>query len=188
MKIVPDLQLAFDHHAINHATVAIREAMSPACPTSRADTDTLFMGGPALTDAERQRLARFALDKNYKIVFAVFGDDVGAGPTDIHAVVTDGTEQAIGIPGGRLWMQDQRSPVVLVLADVGALVGFDAAGRMQIREMCGSYHEDGYELARSAVIRRAASKPGRAPVIGPVGSLITVMDMLAFSDTFAAAA
>lgn len=177
----------FDTHAINHATVALAREMTPRGGSRHPETDTLFMGGPAPTDADQDALARFGMSKNYKVVFASFDPaDPTGGPLNFHAIVTDGLTQSIALAGGRLWKRDRASPAVLLFPGVNGLLRINSKGRLVVREMKGPYFDHGYELARKALAARTARRPGHAPVVAPIGALTTVLDMKAFNATFAA--
>lgn len=174
-----------DHHATNHMTAAIDREMSPA-GRRRPDADTIFMGITPPSDADQNALARFGLDKNYKMILPSFdAADPARGPVDFHAVVTDGLTESIILAGGRLWKRDRRSPSVLLFPDAGIVVRVNSKGRLVVRGMTGRFHDHGYELAREAVLARAARKPGRAPVVSWIGTQVAVLDIVALRDTFA---
>lgn len=178
----------FDFKTINDVTVAINCEMSPS-RRPHPNSDTLFMGGTSPTIADEDALGRFACSKNYKIVYPAF--DPGHGttlPTTFHVAVTDGLAQTIVLRGGRLWKRNDRSAAVLMFADTRLMVSLDARGLLKVARMPGNVGERGYDTALTAVTARAATKPGGAPVISPVGGLITVLDMKALSETFAKAA
>jgi hypothetical protein len=159
--------------------------MTPGAREIR-DSDTLFIGGPQPTDRDREALAHFGLNKNYRIIFPEFDPaDAEAGPIGFHAVVTDGLTQSIVVANGRLWKRDRTSPAVLLFAEQGVLIRMSGKGRLMIKAMRGQYHDHGFELAREAVSGRASRKPGRIPVIAPIGGMIMVLDIRAVRDSFA---
>lgn len=181
------MTIAFDQHGINDMTVAISREMSPQGSQRARETDTLFMGGPLPTDEQRNDLAGFGLRKNYNVVFPTFDvADSRSGPTGFHAVVTDGIAESFILSGGRLWKRDRRSPAVLLFPGANALIRMSGKGRLVVRDMKGRYHDHGHELAREAVLARAAARPGHIPVVTTIGaaSLPTVLDMKAFAATF----
>lgn len=101
------MAFSFDQHGINHATVAIWREMTPPGCIRLSETDTLFFGGPRPSDADREALATFGLNKNYKLVFAsVDPADPQAGPVAFHAVVTDGLTHIVALCDGRLRKKD----------------------------------------------------------------------------------
>ena len=178
----------FDQHGINHATVAISREMTPQGGKRHADADTLFFGGSRPTPAEQTELVNFGLRKNYKLVFASFDPaNPQAGPLAFDVVVTDGLDQSIGLTGGRLWKRDRRSPAILVFGELNAIIKMSAKGRLIVREMTGRYHDQGYDYALEAVLARAARKPGHVPVVAPIGTLVTVLDVKTMAATFEAA-
>lgn len=178
----------FDQHAINHMTVAIRQEMSPG-GRPHPEGDTLFMGGARPSNGDAGALARFGLNKNWKIVFPSFDTaDPAAGPIGFHVVVTDGETQSIVLSGGRLWKRNHDSAAVLLFRKKKVLVSLDAGGRLNVGAMRGRFDDRGYALALEAVKARAMGEPGRGAVVAPIGALITVMDMVACSEMFAMAA
>lgn len=178
----------FDHVSINHATVALCREMTPDGRARHPDADTVFFGGPNLSDAERSELADFGMKKNYQMIFASFDpSNPDAGPVAFHAVVTDGVRQSYALANGRLWKRERRSSAELIFAEIDAIVKLSAKGRLVVREMKGPYHDHGYDLARDAVLARAARKPGRVPVVAPIGSIITVTDITTVQGMLAAA-
>lgn len=180
---------AFDQFAINHMTTAIGIEMSTSGRGPHPESDTLFIGGTPPSDADEIALGRFGHSKNYKIVYPSFAmDDIASGPVAFHVVVTDGVTECFVLQNGRLWKRDRRSPAVLIFAAIGATISLSAKGQLAVRQTRGITHEHGFEFAREAVAARAASKPGRVPVISPIGGLITVLDMQAFAETFDKAA
>lgn len=177
-----------DFNVINDVTVAINCEMSPS-RHPHPNSDTLFIGGTSPTIADEDALGRFACGKNYKIVYPSFDAADGATlPTTFHVAVTDGIAQTIVLRGGRLWKRTDRSAAVLMFADTCLMVSLNAKGRLKVARMPGNVGERGYETALTAIATRAATKPGDAPIVAPVGSLITVLDMKAWSGTFAKAA
>ena len=182
------MTITFDQHAINDMTVAVALEMTPQCAKRHQNSDTLFMGGAKPTEADQRELASFGLSKNYRIVFPSFDPlNVEAGPTAFHVVVTDGLEEAFTLSEGRLWKRDRRSAAILLFPKLGILVKLSSKRSLVARVMDGRYHDHGYDLAQEAVTARAARKPGHVPVVAPVGGLMTVLDVKAFADTFAAA-
>lgn len=178
----------FDQNGINHMTTAISREMTPQRRARHADADTIFMGGPPPSDADQTELAMFGLRKNYKIIFPSFDPaDVARGPVGYHAVVTDGLAETVILSGGRLWKRDRRSEAVLLFPDLKAVVKLSAKGRLVVRAMAGQYHDHGYDLARESITPGAARKPGNAPVVSAIGSLVTVLDLKTLGGMFAAA-
>ena len=178
----------FDQHAINDMTVAIHREMTPQGRDQHADRDVLFMGGQRPSNTDQDALARFGLNKNYNMIFPSFDPgDPAAGPVAFHAVITDGLEQSFVLSGGRLWKRDRRSPAVLLFPGIQAVVKLSSKSRLTVLEMKGQLHDHGYELALEAVRARASRKPGRAPVVSPIGGMLTVLDITRLSATFAAA-
>lgn len=174
----------FDQHAINHMVAAIQREMTPQGGRD-TEMDTLFFGGAQPTEAEQDELGKFGFRKNYKIVHASFDlADVERGPLGFHVVVTDGLTQSIVLQDGRLWKRDRRSQAVLLFAGTHAFIRLSSKGRLVVREMHGRHHDHGYDLARDAVLARAGRKPGRVPVVSPIGSLVTVLDIRSLSKTF----
>ncbi|TCP96770.1 hypothetical protein C8J46_108148 [Sphingomonas sp. PP-F2F-A104-K0414] len=175
----------FDPHGINDVTVAVCHEMTPRRGRRHADVDTIFLGGPPPSHADETELARFGLRKNYQMIFASFDpSNPHDGPCGFHAVMTDGLKQALAIPDGRLWKRDRQSPAVLLFPALHTVVKINCKGRVIFKDMVGDYHESGYELARKAVLARAARKPGKAPVVAPIGALMTVLDIDALATTF----
>jgi len=175
----------FDQHAINHMVSAITREMTPQGSARKTETDTLFFGGALPTEAEQHELGMFGLRKNYKIIHASFDlADVQRGPIAFHVVATDGLTQSVVLQNGRIWKRDRRSQAVLVFPDTRAVVKLSSKGRLGVREMSGQHHDHGYELARDAVLVRAGRKPGHIPVVSPIGSLLTVLDMRSMIATF----
>jgi len=114
---------AFDHYVMNHMIVTLSREMTPcgARPNATAEADTVFIDGAEPTEADRASLARFGLDKNYKVVFSSFDlDDPYAGPIGFHVVVTDGLTQVTTLRDGRLWKRGHRSPTFLVFSEIRA--------------------------------------------------------------------
>lgn len=173
-----------DQHAVNHATVALRQEMTPSNGMRHRDLDTLFLGGPRTTEMDRTALAKFGLDKNYKLIVASFdAADAERGPTGYDVVVTDGQTQSTALTGGRLWKRDRRTPAVLIFPSGGGIaVKMSAKGRILIRKARGRLEDRGFELAREAVTARTAARPGKAPVVSPIGTYTAVLDCEAFLD------
>lgn len=189
MRIMQDARFGLDQHAINHMTVAVACEMTPGNPNAHALGNTLFMGGPRPSESDARAIGAFGERKNYNIVFPSFqGPDVEAGPDGYHAVVTDGVAETFVLSDGRLWRRDRRSPAVLVFAGIQAVVKLSLKGRMIVRGMTGGYAEEGFELARRTVVARAAQKPGKVPVVSPIGGMAFVLDMGTLAETFALAA
>lgn len=180
---------SFDQHEMNHMIVAISREMTPVAGKRHSDADTLFIGGAQPSEAQEHQLAMFGQNKNYKIIFPSF--DLGNltdGPIGIHAVVTDGLADTVVLRNGRLWKRDRRSTAILLFPDLGIALKLSSKGRLIVRGMAGQYHDQGYDLAREAVLARAGGKPGHAPVVSAIGSMVTVFDIRTMADTFAAAA
>jgi hypothetical protein len=174
----------FDQHAINHMVAAIKREMTPR-GGRETEMDTLFFGGAMPTEAEQDELGKFGFRKNYKVLYASFDlADVARGPIAFHVVVTDGLTQSIVLQDGRYWKRDRRSQAVLLFPGTRALIRLSSKGRLVLREMSGRYHDHGYDLARDAVLAQAGRKPGHVPVVSPIGSLVTVLDIRSLSKTF----
>lgn len=101
-------------------------------------------------------------------------------------MITDGIAETIILFDGRLWKRDRSCPAILLFPGTRVVVRLSAKGRMTVREMRGQYSDHGYELALEAVLARAARQPGTAPVVSPIGGLLTVLDMKTMSAMFAA--
>lgn len=171
----------FDQHAINHMVAAIQREMTPKGGRD-TERDTLFFGGGRPSEAEQDELGMFGLRKNCNIVHASFNlTGVARGPAAFHVVVTDGLTQSVVLRNGRLWKRDRRSQAVLVFPDTRAVVKLSSKGRMVVREMTGRHHDHGYDLAGDAVLVRSGRKPGHVPVVSPIGSLMTVLDIRALN-------
>lgn len=174
----------FDSHGINDMTVAVCLEMTPRSRRRDCDIDTIFLGGPPPSHADEAELARFGMDKNYRMIFASFDPSKPQdGPCGFHAILTDGRTQALAIPDGRLWKRDCQSPAVLLFPALRAVLRINSRGQVVFGDMAGDYPESGYELARTAVLARAVGNPGNAPVVSPIGALMTVLDV----DTLTAA-
>ena len=166
----------FDSDGINHVVCAMQLEMGTTPGHAGRNPNVLFLGGPQVTDVDA--LCEFSLSKNWSLFFAsVDVADPAAGLMDVRAVVTDGVTQAATIAGGRLWKRDKNSPSVLLFPNVGALAKVTSKGRILIREMTGTYGDEGYELARAALAARCATRPGQMPVVGPVGVMPSVLDV-----------
>lgn len=175
----------FDQHAMNHMIVAINREMTPLGKKRHADANTLFMGGGYPTEGEQNALARFGLSKNWNVVFVSFDPaDPGAGPIGIHTVVTDGLTQSIVLQRGRLWKKDRRSAAILLFPESQIAVRLDSKGRLVVGAMASQHHDHGYDLALESIVAVAGRKPGRVPVVGPVGSLVTVQDITTMQHAF----
>ncbi|VVS97924.1 hypothetical protein SPHINGO391_210015 [Sphingomonas aurantiaca] len=175
----------FDSNGINDVTVAIRHEMTPRSLGGRSDVDTIFLGGPPPSEADEKELAKFGLNKNYQMVFASFDPSKPHdGPCGFHAVLTDGLKQALAIPNGRLWKRDRQSAAVLLFPALNAMLKINSKGRAIFKDMVGDFPESGDELARTAVLARAARNPGKAPVVSPIGALVTVLDFDTLATTF----
>lgn len=175
---------AIDQYTMNHMIVALGGEMTPlgAKPDTNVDADTLFIGGARLTDADQASLARFGLDKNYKVIFPTFElDDPHAGPVGFHVVVTDGLTRVTTLRDGRLWKRDRRTPAVLVFPEIGAVVKLNVKGQMVVHDMQGQFHDHGYDLALSAVRARASKRPGTLPIVSTIGSMLAVLDAATMS-------
>lgn len=182
------MNTTFDQHGINHMTVAISREMTPRGRARHADSDTLFFGGPQPSEADTREMCGFALRKNWQVIRAAFDPaDPHAGPIGFDAAITDGVAETFGLMRGRLWKRDRDSAAVLVFPETAAKVRLNAKGKLVVGEMKGNFDERGYDLARQAVVARAARKPGGVPVISPMGRTTVVFDMAALADTFAAA-
>lgn len=178
----------FDFDAVNDLTVAVNCEMSPS-GRPHPQSDTLFMGGTPPGIADEDVLGRFACSKNYKIVYMAFGTaTVPTPPATFHVAVTDGVAETIVLRGGRLWKRNSSSAAVLMFADTRLMVSLNAKGRLKVARMPADVDRRGYGIALTAIGERAATKPGRAPVVSPIGGLITVLDVQALSETFAKAA
>ncbi|WP_028967905.1 hypothetical protein [Sphingomonas phyllosphaerae] len=167
-----------DHHGVNHMLVSIAREMAKDTGKKPADADTIFMGGTTPTEADQKSLADFALAKNYNMLFSAFDPEViGDGPVTMLAVITDGEAKAAVLPDGRLWKKDRRSPAIIVFAELNAVVRMSTKGRLIVREMTGSYHEEGFAIAMDAVRAAAERKPAHAPIISTIGNLMIIMDV-----------
>ena len=176
---------AFDQHGINHMTVALSREMAFNGGKRHADADTLFIGGSRPSGADENALARFGLNKNYKIIYPYFDTaDVSAGPIGFHAVVTDGLTESIILTSGRLWKRDRRSQAILLFPDAKIVVKMSSKGRLLVRGMAGQFHDHGYDLALESLIGRASSKPGHIPIVSSIGCLPTVLDVRTMAATF----
>lgn len=176
---------AFDQHAINHMIVAINREMTPLGNKRHADADTMFVGGGYPSEAEQMALGRFGLNTNWNIVFLSFDlANPGTGPIGIHTVVTDGLTQSFVLQRGRLWKKDHRTAAILLFPESQTAVRLNSKGRLVIGAMAGQYHDHGYDLALDSVIARAERKPGRVPVVSPIGSMVTVQDITTMQHAF----
>ncbi|MEG3171164.1 hypothetical protein U1708_02950 [Sphingomonas sp. ZB1N12] len=170
--------------------VAISREMTPRSAKSNAETDgdTVFIGGARPTESDQAALARFGLDKNYRVVFPSFDlNDPSTGPIGFHVVVTDGRTVATTLRDGRLWKRDRRSAAVLVFPDIGAVVKLTSKRQMAVHETRRQFHDHGYDLAREAVRTHAAKEPGTVPVVSTIGNMLAVLDIKTMSNAFAAA-
>lgn len=189
MLIAHNAVPGFDQHAINHLTVAVGIEMTPGGRGRHALGDTLFMGGLTPSEDDARALGTFGERKNWKVIFPSFDpSEVATGPIGYHAVVTDGVADTVVLTDGRLWKRDRRSAAVLHFPGIQAVVKLSSKGRLIVRGTDGAYAEEGYELARQAVRARAATRPGKVPVVSPIGGMLTVLDMDALADSFALAA
>lgn len=181
---------AFDQYTMNHMIVALSREMTPrgTKPNPKVDADTVFIGGARPTEADQASLARFGLDKNYKVIFPSFDLDAPhAGPVGFHVVVTDGLTRVTTLQDGRLWKRDRRNPAVLVFAEIGAVVKLNANGQMVVRDMRGQFHDHGYELALEAVRAGAGKQPGTMPIVSTIGSMLAILDAKTMSYAHAVA-
>jgi len=177
-----------DPQAVNHSTVALSREMTPQGRRRPAESDTLFIGTPPASETDHDELRKFGLSKNYQLVVATFDPaDPDVAPASFLAVLTDGLTITCGLAGGRLWKKDRQSASILLFPDARVLLKMSSKGRLIIREMKGPYGDHGYELARASLLSRANRKPGRAPVVAPVGTLVTVLDITTLQATFQAA-
>lgn len=175
----------FDHFGINHAVVALSREMAPKARINREVGDILFFGAPSLSDTDRAGLADFACRKNWKLIVASFDPaNPHAGPTGFDVVITDGLTQSTGLRGGRLWKKDRKSAAILIFEEISAVIKMDAKGQLLVNEMRGPFHDQGFDIARDALLDQAARKPGRAPIIAWIGTLMAVHDTKAFARTF----
>ena len=176
---------AFDQHAMNHMIVAINREMTPLGNKRHADADTMFVGGGYPTEGEQMALGRFGLSKNWNIVFLSFDPaNPVAGPIGIHTVVTDGLTQSFVLQRGRLWKKDHRSAAILLFSESQIAVRLNSKGCLVVGAMASRYHDHGYDLALESVVARADRKPGRVPVVGPIGSMVTVQDITTMQHAF----
>ncbi len=176
----------FDSHGINDMTVAVCQEMTSRSRCRNSNVDTVFLGGPAPSNADEVELAKFGRSKNYRMIFVSFDPSKPHdGPCGFHAVLTDGLTQALAIPDGRLWKRDSRSPAVLLFPALGAMLKVDSEDCLIFHDMAGDYPESGFDLARTAVLARAARNPGKAPVVPQIGALMTVFDVDTVSAVFA---
>lgn len=181
---------AIDQYTMNHMIVALSGEMTPrgAKPNAKVDADTVFIGGARPTEADRASLARFCLDKNYKVIFPSFDlDNPRAGPVGFHVVVTDGLTRVTTLQDGRLWKRDRRSRAILIFAEIGAVVKLNSNGQMVVREMHGQFHDHGYELALDAVRVRASKQPGTMPIVSMIGNMLAILDIKTMSYAHAVA-
>lgn len=168
---------SLDCESINHATVAVENAMSPQLRRRKVNPNTLLFGGPSPTSDDLAELADFATRKNYHLIFVSFdADRPSAGPVGFSAVITDGEAETFVVENGRLWQQDRRSRAILLFSDGNALLKLSSKGKLVVREFRGPYHDQGFDYAREAVAARAARKPGMGCVISQVGDCVTVLD------------
>lgn len=180
------MSITFDSHGINDMTVAVCREMTSHSRRQTSDVDTVFLGGPPPSNADEVELAKFGRSKNYRMIFVSFDPSKPHnGPCGFHAVLTDGLTQALAIPEGRLWKRDSRSPAVLLFPALRAMLKLDSEGRLIFHDMAGDYSKSGFELARMAVLSRAARNPGKAPVVSQIGMLMAVLDVDTISAVFA---
>lgn len=180
---------AFDQFAMNHMIVAINREMTPLGNKRHADADTMFMAGGYPTESEQNALARFGFDKNWNIVFVSFDPaKPAAGPIGIHTVVTDGETQALVLQRGRLWKKDRRSAAILLFPEDQITARLNSKGCLVVGVMASKYHDHGYDLALESIVGAADRKPGRIPVMAPIGSMMTVQDITTMQHAFENAA
>ncbi|TCQ06308.1 hypothetical protein C8J40_10596 [Sphingomonas sp. PP-CC-3A-396] len=178
----------FDSQGINDVTVAVCQEMTSRSRRRNCDVDTVFLGGPPPSHADEVELAKFGRSKNYRMIFVSFDPSKPHdGPCGFHAVLTDGLTQALAIGDGRLWKRDSRSPAVLLFPALRAMLKLDSEGCLIFHDMAGDYPESGFDLARTAVLARAARNPGTAPLVSPIGALMTVLDVDTMSAVLAQA-
>ena len=180
---------AFDQFAMNHMIVAINREMTPLSNKRHADANTMFMGGGYPTESEQDALGRFGFDKNWNVVFVSFDPaNPAGGPTGIHTVVTDGQTQSIVLQRGRLWKKDRRSAAILLFPETQIAVRLNSKGQLVLGAMASQYHDHGFDLALESIVAVADRKPGRLPVIAPIGSMMTVQDITTMQHAFENAA
>ena len=180
------MNIKFDHQMINQLTVAISREMTPQAHAR--DSDTVFLGGPAPTEADELALANFAAAKDYQVIFASFDPaDPEAGSVGFHAFVTDGVTKTAILDGGRLWKRSRSSASILLFSSADMVVDIDKRGKLRVRRMRDRYHDFGFDLARRAVAARGKTATGRVPIVSTIGNLITVLDTERLADTFDAA-
>lgn len=174
-----------NQQAMNHMIVAINREMTPLSNKRHADANTMFMGGGYPTDYDQIALGRMGFDKNWNIVFISFDlTDPEAGPIGIHTVVTDGQTLAHVLQRGRLWKKDRHSAAILLFPESQIAVRLNTKGCLVLDAMSGQYHDHGYDLALESVVTVAKRKPGRVPVVGPIGSMMTVQDITTLQHAF----
>jgi len=179
------MSTTFDSQGINDVTVAVCQEMTSRSRRRNCDVDTIFLGGPPPSHADEVALAKFGRSKNYRMIFVSFDPSKPHdGPCGFHAVLTDGLTQALAIPDGRLWKRDSRSPAVLLFPALRAMLKLDSEGCLIFHDMASDYPESGYDLARTSVLARAARNPGTAPLVSPIGALMTVLDVDTMSAVF----
>ena len=181
--------MTYDHQGINNVTVALGREMMPQNCSKGSEPDVLFVGGAEPTEAQALDLVSFGLRKNYHLVFAAFDPaSPQNGPITLTLFATDGHTQAVTLRGCRLWKRNRQTPSVLLVPDDRVLVKVSSKRRLVIRQMKGTHDDRGFELAQEALLARAASQPGRAAILGQIGSMIVVQDVEAFIGTMQAAA
>jgi hypothetical protein len=179
----------FDGQLINHMTVAVRCEMTPGRRRHGPLGDTMFLGALQPSKADLHALARFGESRNYKIILPHFdAGDVGAGPLAYSVVVTDGMSDTVVFEGARLWKRSPDRASVLLIPAIGAEIGIDTRGLMKVREARDAYPDSGFALAQASVIARAASKPGKLPVMSQLGGMMVVNDFNRMVDGMKAAA
>lgn len=187
--IFTDAKSGFESHLINHMTVALRCEMTPGCRPHGPLGDTLFLGVVQPGRADLQELARFGESRNYKVILPQFAvGNATAGPLGYSVVVTDGVADTVLLNGARLWKREPGRASVLLIPAIGAEVGLDTKGLMKVRAARGDYPEAGLDLAHASLLARAASKPGKLPVVSQLGGLLMVNDFDRMADTLRAAA
>lgn len=153
----------------------LKNAMISKAGLQDSRFDTIFLGGPSLTEDDQERLGRFSAAKFYNIVYASHNPTQPAYP-GLCAVFTDGDSRSLILKNGKLWKRDRHSLAIIIFSEAGLNVKISNKGRMVIRESRQTFHDGGFRLAEEAVATGSIGHPVRTAVIGDVGGLITVMD------------
>lgn len=167
---------------INPLICAVESELTARLGKRRNEANFLMMGGGTLSPAEMDALATFACQKNWNLLHAATNttDPVNGfvnGEIEFTCVVTDGFTSTAILSGGKLWKRDRSSAAMLLFPQHRVAARLNSKGLLSARKFADRYHDQGYDLAKDAVLQRLPGSGDTTPVITMIGAALVVHDV-----------